>query len=114
MIAAGIIRRTTRRRRWFFRTEAYQPTHEAYPVRARGPIRRMVDDHSRGANPEKPDRSTLALASLVAALGLAPYLYPDATATGRRRDWLRHIVQQHADATVRDVITAMPRRRSVG
>jgi hypothetical protein len=110
MITAGIIRRTTRRRRWFFRTEAYQPAHEAYPVRARGPVRRVIDQH--GTSPEVSDRSTLALASLVAALGLTPYLYPGVTVTGRPHDRLRHVVQRYADPTVREVIAAIPRRRA--
>jgi hypothetical protein len=66
-------RRTTRRCRWFFRTEAYQPAHETYPVRARGPVHGIIGSHCM--SPGVPDRSTMALASLIAALGLTPYLY---------------------------------------
>ncbi len=37
---------------------------------------RVRSGENQCTSPQMPDRSTVALASLVAALGLTPYLYP--------------------------------------
>jgi len=62
-----ILHRTTRRRFWFFHTETHRPRNAAYPVKARARIRNV-------AHLYRPHHKDTALAALITALGLTPYL----------------------------------------
>ncbi len=63
-----ILHRSTRRRFWFFTTETRRPRSAAYPVKARARIRNVATLH-------RPHHKDTALAALVTALGLAPYIH---------------------------------------
>ncbi len=67
LTATGILRRVTRRRFWFFRTEHRLPRNAAYPVRARARIRDV-------ARLYRPSRRDTTLAALVTALRLTPHV----------------------------------------
>ncbi|HEX2418995.1 MAG TPA: GPP34 family phosphoprotein, partial [Micromonosporaceae bacterium] len=110
MIAAGVLRRTTRKRFRFFRTEAYQPSHKAYPVRARSMVRDLVDNYRRNHDMQL-DRRALALSALVTALGLNRRLFVQRdSADSEFHRWLHYIVEQQIEPTIRDVVAAVTRR----
>jgi hypothetical protein len=109
MIAAGVLRRTTRKRFWFLRTDVYQPTHKAYPVRARSTVRDLVDDYRRAPEAELDSRA-LALSALVTALGLSRYLHVRDDDSNQFSRWLSYLVDHLAGPTIRDVVAAVIRR----
>ncbi|MEU8263079.1 GPP34 family phosphoprotein [Micromonospora sp. NPDC048999] len=110
LVAAGILRHTTRRRLGgLARTDTYLATDSKWVVVARARLRYLA------AGREQPDNHTAALAGLVATLGLAEHLYlGDDTTTLTTR--LNEIAGQHhrsvrditatVDATVGDLATA--------
>ncbi|HEX6076782.1 MAG TPA: GPP34 family phosphoprotein [Micromonosporaceae bacterium] len=109
MIAGGVLERSTRWRFWLFRTDAYQATHKAYPVRARSTVRDLVDDYRRAPEAE-PDSRALALSALVTALGLSRYLHVRDDDTNQFSRWLSYLVDHLAGPTIRDVVAAVTRR----
>lgn len=109
MVAVGVLERTTRRRSFgLVRTDAYLPTHHAWPVRARGRVRAVVRGYEEPARPgrELPDDQCVGLCGLVEVLELAEFLYHPNASTGRVRRLLRYIVGQH-DPTIGEVIAAV-------
>jgi hypothetical protein len=66
LVAQRILRTTTRRRLWFFKTETRRPRLASYPVRARARIR----DVARLFQPRTRD---VILTALVIALNLTPH-----------------------------------------
>ncbi|HEX6074113.1 MAG TPA: GPP34 family phosphoprotein [Micromonosporaceae bacterium] len=102
LVAAGIIHHTTRKRFWSFRRRlAYVPTRRAYPVRARGRIRRMLDHYRAGT--QRPDPRALALSALVTTLRLTPHLYQRDIDPGHLHHWQKHLLEQQTDPTIRDI-----------
>jgi hypothetical protein len=103
LIAAGIIHRTTHKRFWFFRRHNIVPTKDAYPVRARGRIRTMVNQYRAGI--PKHDPRALALSALVTTLGLTRHLYQDEaeTPTSALNHWLHNLVGSLTDPTISDI-----------
>jgi hypothetical protein len=65
----------TRRRFWLFKTEIRRPTSAVYPVKARARIRNV-------AHLYQPQPKDTALAVLVTALGLTPYVHFTDKSTG--------------------------------
>jgi hypothetical protein len=110
MIAAGIIHRTTRRRFWLFRTDVYQPVHSAHSVRARFRIRQLADGLRRDTTGRGPDPRVVALSGLITVLGLTGHLYPPDTTPTRLHERLRHVIDELADPTIRDVTAAIMAR----
>jgi hypothetical protein len=106
MILTGYLRRHTRRRFWFFRTESHRPTHRRYPVHARNTVRDAASN-PLPANPEETDHYAVALAALVGAIGLIPYLYPLDMDPAELRRRLRAMVPT---ATIREVAEAVSPR----
>jgi hypothetical protein len=105
MVAAGVLRRVSRRRYWFFRTDAYQPTHRAYPVRARAAIRDLVNGFRENTD-ERLDPRALALSALVSGLGLSRYVYGPDEDGSTFQQWLCYLADQQAGPTIRDVVVA--------
>jgi hypothetical protein len=66
LTTTGILRGTTRRKFWFFRTHTRRPSSAVHPVKARARIRNV-------ARLYKPHTRDLTLTALVTALGLTPY-----------------------------------------
>jgi hypothetical protein len=98
LTTTGTLRTTTRRRLRFFRTQTHPPSHAGYPVRARTRVR----DVTRLFRPNPYD---IALAGLVTALGLTPYLnLPDNSPTRLHLRLAELIGPQHP---VHDVTTAI-------
>ncbi len=84
-----ILHRSTRRRFWFFTKEIRRPRNAAYPVKARARIRNVATLH-------QPRTKDIALAALVTALGLTPYLHFLSNSTGGVRIQLaEHIGPEH-------------------
>jgi hypothetical protein len=108
LIMIGLLRRTQiRRYAGLVKSEAYLPVHERYAVRARAHIRDAVAYHERrGRHRTSPDNQTVALCGLTAALELAEFLY-EGRSTRELTEWLRYVVEQHDEATVRAVVTAV-------
>lgn len=106
MILTGILGRHTRRRFGLFRTESHRPSHIRYPIHARATVRDLVSQEPP-ANPEKVDHSAVALAALVGAIGLIPYLYSPNMEPAELRRRLRAIVPT---ATIREVVQALSPR----
>jgi hypothetical protein len=108
MVAAGMLRRGSRRRYGLARTECYLVVDPAWAVRARARLRAAAGWH---ADPyrlpsQEPDRQCVALCGLVDVLELVPFLYaPDVTAPGFR-NWLGPLLHRH-DRAVREVIGAV-------
>lgn len=113
LIAAGILHRTTYRRFWFFRKHRVVPTKEAYPVRARGRIRTMINQYRAGV--PKHDPRALALSGLVATLGLTRHLYQDEaeTPTSALNHWLHSLIANLSDPTIRDISSTVRQTRQV-
>jgi hypothetical protein len=105
MIAAGVLHRVSWRRYWFLRGEAYQPTHRAYPARARAAIRDLVDSFRENTD-EQLNPHVLALSALVSSLGLSRYVYgpDDDGSTFQQR--LGYLADQQTGPTIRDVVAA--------
>jgi hypothetical protein len=110
MIASGILRRTTRRRFWFFTTDVCRTAHTAYPVRVRFRLRQLAGRPRPGVTEPALDPRPVALAGLVTALGLTRYLYPPDTTLSHLYERLRGHVEDQTDPTIRDVTTAIGRR----
>jgi hypothetical protein len=108
MIMVGLLRRTqVRRYVGLVRTETYLPVHERYPVLARAHVRDAVAYHERQARHRAaPDNQTVALCGLTAALELAEFLY-DGRSTRELTEWLRYAVDEHDEAAIRAVVTAV-------
>jgi hypothetical protein len=86
---SGILRRFHRRRFWLFRTERRRPSSAVHPVKARARIRNVAILY-------RPRTKDIALAALVTALGLTPYLHFINESTGGIRIQLaEHIGPQH-------------------
>jgi hypothetical protein len=109
MITVGLLRRTqVRRYVGLVRTETYLPVHERYAVRARAHVRDAVAYHERQARHRAaPDDQTVAMCGLTAALELAEFLYDGARSTRELTEWLRYVVDEHDEATIRAVVTAV-------
>ncbi|WP_203708045.1 GOLPH3/VPS74 family protein [Asanoa iriomotensis] len=108
LIMIGLLRRT-QVSRWggLVKTETYLPVHHRYAVRARAHVKDAVAYHERqGRHRTSPDDQTVALCGLTAALELAEFLY-DGRSTRELTQWLRYVVEQHDEATVRAVVTAV-------
>ncbi|MGK5675638.1 GOLPH3/VPS74 family protein [Micromonospora sp. URMC 106] len=110
LVAAGILRHTTRRRLGgLARTDTYPATDNKWAVVARARLRYLA------AGREQPDNHTAALAGLVAVLGLTAHLYLDDDTTTLTAH-LKTIAGQHhrpvrditatVDAAVGDLATA--------
>jgi hypothetical protein len=108
MITIGLLRRTQLRRYvGLVKTETHLPVHYGYPVRARAHVRDAVAYHQRqGKHHCVPDDQTVALCGLIAALELAEFVY-DIKSTRDLTEWLRYVVDQHDDATIHAVVTAV-------
>jgi hypothetical protein len=104
MVAAGILRRTDRRRFGLFRVETYQPA-EKTAVRVRASVRDIPDTYHRTR--EYPEPRMIALAALVTALGLTRRLYSDPSQAARLDRWLRSLIDQYPDPTLSEVSTAV-------
>jgi len=107
MVAAGMIRRTWRRRFWFFKTEQYVPIDHADPIRLRARIRRLVN---RNRHEAVEDFRLVALAALVTALGLTPHLYPPEMSPAQLQLRLEHLIGMLQDPSVRDTAAALNSR----
>ncbi|AYF30443.1 GPP34 family phosphoprotein [Micromonospora tulbaghiae] len=100
LVAAGILRQTTRRRLGgLARTDTYLATDTKWAVVARARLRYLAQGR------DQPDNHTAALAGLVATLGLADHLYlhDDSAAVTAH---LQNIADQH-HRTVRDITAAV-------
>jgi hypothetical protein len=112
LVAAGFIHEKPRRRFWpFGRRVAYIPTRQAYPVRARGRIRRMFDHYRAGT--QRPDPRGLALSALVTTLKLTRHLYKKDIDPGHFHDWQKFLVDNNPDPTIRDIAAAVINRKPV-
>lgn len=67
LVAQRILRATTRRRFWVFRTQTHRPILASHPVQARGRVRNV-------ARLYKPHTRDVTFTALATALGLTPYL----------------------------------------
>jgi hypothetical protein len=89
LIANRILHTTTRRRLWFFKKEIRRPRNAAYPVKARARIRNVATLY-------RPHTKDIALAALITALGLTPYIHFINHSTGGIRIQLaEHIGPRH-------------------
>ncbi len=96
---SGILRAFTRRRFWFFRTEMRIPRSAVHPVKARARIRNV-------ARLYQPRLKDTALAALVTALGLTPYLHFINESTGGVRIQLAELLApQHPIHHITKIIT---------
>jgi hypothetical protein len=98
LITTRILGTFTRRRFWFFRTQAHRPNLASYPVRARARIRDV-------ARLYQPNPRDITLAALITALGLTPYLHFIDYSTGGVHVRLAELIgPQHP---IRDVAKAI-------
>jgi len=96
---SGILRRFYRRRFWFFKTELRRPSSAVHPVKARARIRNVAILY-------RPRTKDIALAALITALGLTPYLHFINESTGGIRIQLaEHIGPQHPIQDITKIIT---------
>jgi len=102
MIAAGVLRRTTKRRYGVAR-DRYLAADAAWAVRVRARVRSAV---TAGV----PDRQCTALCGLVDVLELVPYLYSPGLTAGRFRRWLDRATREE-DLAVREVVAAVDASR---
>jgi hypothetical protein len=101
MVAAGMLRRATRRRYGLARTDCYLAADAAWAVRVRARIRSAAGRAGPG-----PDQQCAALCGLVDVLELVPCLYaPDLTAE-TFRPWLDDLLQGR-DPAIAEVVTAV-------
>jgi hypothetical protein len=109
MITVGLLRRAqVRRYGGLVKTETHLPVHEGYAVRARAHVRDAVAYHERQSRHQAaPDNQTVALCGLTAALELAEFLYDGSRSTRELTEWLRYVVAEHDEATIRAVVTAV-------
>ncbi|WP_285687868.1 GPP34 family phosphoprotein [Actinoplanes sp. NBRC 103695] len=109
MITVGLLRRTqVRRYGGLVKTETHLPVHEGYAVRARAHVRDAVAYYERqGRHQAAPDNQTVALCGLTAALELAEFIYDGSRSTRELSEWLRYVVDEHDEATIRAVVTAV-------
>ncbi len=99
LTTTGILRRFRRRRFWFFRTEHRIPRSAVHPVKARARIRNV-------ARLYQPRLKDTALAALVTALGLTPYLHFINESTGGVRIQLaEHLAPEHPIHDITKIIT---------
>ncbi len=108
MLIVGLLRRTTRRRYGFVRTDVYAAADTAWAVRVRAQIRSVVHgfEHPRQPGRELPDNQCAALCGLAWALELTPFMYHAGMSASRFQQWLGHIANQDDDA-IRAVIRAV-------
>ncbi len=94
-----ILHRTTRRRFWFLKQEIRRPRNAAYPVKAKARIRNVATLH-------QPRTKDIALAALVTALNLTPYIHFLNNSTGGVQIQLaEHIGPRHPIHDVTAIIT---------
>ncbi len=99
LTTTGILRAYTQRRFWFFKTEMRTPRSAVYPVKARARIRNV-------ARLYQPRLKDTALAALVTALGLSPYLHFITESTGGVRIQLaEHLAPEHPIHDITKIIT---------
>jgi hypothetical protein len=99
LTTTGILRRFTRRRFWFLRTEVRRPSSAVYPVKARARIRNVATLY-------RPRNKDTMLAALVTALGLTPFLHFINESTGGIHIQLaEHIGPQHPIHDITKAIT---------
>jgi len=99
LTTTGILRRYTRRRFWFLRTEMRRPSSAVYPVKARARIRNVATLY-------RPRTKDTMLAALVTALGLTPFLHFITESTGGIHIQLaEHIGPQHPIHDITNAIT---------
>jgi hypothetical protein len=101
MVAAGVLRRTSRRRYGMAR-DRYVATDDAWAVRARARVRSAVT--------ATPDRQCTALCGLVDVLHLVPHLYSPELTAGRFRHWLDRTLRAE-DLAIREVVRAIDASR---
>jgi hypothetical protein len=83
-----ILRAFTRRKFWLFKTEMRRPTNAVHPVKARARIRNV-------AHLFLPQPKDTALAALVTALGLTPYIHFTDKSTGGVQVQLAELLGPH-------------------
>ncbi|HEX6075948.1 MAG TPA: GPP34 family phosphoprotein [Micromonosporaceae bacterium] len=110
MIAAGTLCQTPRRRFRFFHTDAYLPTHTAYPIRIRARIRNLATQ--RHTDHEQIDHHGLALAALVTMLRLGAYLYPPDMSPAQLQQRLNEITKDRSHTAIGEVTAAIRPRRT--
>jgi hypothetical protein len=111
LVAAGFIHEKPRSRFWpFGRQVAYVPTREAYPVRARGRIRRMFDHYRAGT--QQPDTRGLALSALVTTLKLTRQLRQNDIDPGHLHHWQKHLLDSNPNPTIRDIAATIISRKA--
>lgn len=104
MIAAGVLRRVPYRRFRFFRLrDRYLAVRPEWVVRARAKVRYLADPRSRTES--SPDMQTVALASLVTALGLTRNLFHAEPV--RLHGKVMDMIRRFYDSTPWDVQTAI-------
>jgi hypothetical protein len=107
MVAAGVLRRTSRRRYGVAR-DRYLATDGAWAVRARARIRSAAwsGDAAAPDGTAEPDRQCTALCGLVDVLELVPYLYSSELTADRFRRWLAGALREE-DRAVGEVAAAV-------
>jgi hypothetical protein len=105
LVVTGVLRRVVRRRLLFLRRETYLPVHAGHPVRARGAVRAVV------MHPDHADHQAYALAALVDALGLTPYLYPGGMSRAEFERRLTNVLAVRRDRAIQDVPAAVAQHR---
>jgi hypothetical protein len=107
MLAAGVLHRTTYRRFWIFgKRDRYLAVKPDWAVRARTKVRNLPNPRNRtDPIPDFPDMQTVALAALVAALGLTRNLFHPEPA--QLHGTLMDMIARMYDSTTRDVQAAI-------
>jgi hypothetical protein len=106
MLATNMLKRETRRRFGIFRREVYRPVERKYPIQVRSKVRDLPQPrHPDDPGFVLPDTQTVALAGLVAALGLARHMYHSEPAQLHTK--LMDLIHRTYDNTVRDVAAAI-------
>jgi hypothetical protein len=111
MVAAGVLRRTSRRRYGMLARDRYLATDDAWAVRARARARSAATTATAAtAATAAPDRQCTALCGLVDVLELVPYLYSPELTAGRFRRWLDRTLREE-DLAIREVVKAIDASR---
>jgi hypothetical protein len=106
LLALGVLYRTTYRRFGLFRRERYLAVKQDWAVRARTQVRNLLRPRRRtDPIPDFPELQTVALAGLIAGLGLARNL--DHSEPAQLHRSLMDMISRLYDNTVRDVQAAI-------
>jgi len=106
MLATGVLKREIHRRFGLFRREVYSPVDGRHPIQIRSKVRDLANPrHPDDPGFELPNIQTVALAGLVAALGLARHLYHSDPAILHMK--LMDLIHRLYDNTIRDVYAAI-------